>query len=156
MRKAVVSTPAGINGLPLTPGRDVIVAATGPEMAQAIRSLFEDPSRRQTLEAEARRTVERDFDWNAIVRRQAAMYTNLRLNRPPGGDERSSSSASFSPGDLRTVRSRLEARLQTRRARNKHFGNTLTTSFWRLVETHGIPALGIITGRQPRRARFRV
>lgn len=37
MRKAVVSTPAGINGLPLTPGRDVIVAATGPEMAQAIR-----------------------------------------------------------------------------------------------------------------------
>ncbi|MCC6343684.1 MAG: glycosyltransferase [Bryobacterales bacterium] len=83
MRKAVVSTPAGINGLPLTPGRDVIVAATGPEMAQAIRSLFEDPSRRQALEAEARRTVERDFDWNAIARRQAAMYTNLRLNRPP-------------------------------------------------------------------------
>ncbi len=42
--------------------------------------LFEDPARRQALEAEARHTVERDFDWNSIARRQAGMYANLRLN----------------------------------------------------------------------------
>ncbi|MCC6365167.1 MAG: glycosyltransferase [Bryobacterales bacterium] len=79
MRKAVVSTPAGINGLLLTSGRDVIVTGSGKEMAQAIRLLFEDPARRQALETEARRTVERDFDWNSIAHRQAGIYTNLSL-----------------------------------------------------------------------------
>ncbi len=36
MGKAIVSTPAGVNGLDLQAGKDVIVAATGEEMAAAI------------------------------------------------------------------------------------------------------------------------
>ncbi|MBI4907596.1 MAG: glycosyltransferase [Acidobacteria bacterium] len=81
MRKAIVSTPAGINGLDLTNGRDVIVVETGAAMAAAIRALMEDPAGRRKLEAEARLTVERDFDWRAIARHQAALYHDL-LNRP--------------------------------------------------------------------------
>ena len=34
----------------------------------------------------------------------------------------------------------------------KEFGNTLTTSFWRLVETLDIPALGVV-GKHPHHER---
>lgn len=77
MRKAIVSTPAGINGLDLENGRDVIVTPTGIEMSAAIRSLMLDPDRRRALEDQARLTVEREFDWNEIGRRQSALYRRL-------------------------------------------------------------------------------
>jgi glycosyltransferase involved in cell wall biosynthesis/GT2 family glycosyltransferase len=77
MGKAIVSTPAGINGLDLYPGRDVMVTQTGAEMANAILGLFEDPERRRALEREARETVERDFDWDAIAQKQRQIYTEL-------------------------------------------------------------------------------
>lgn len=77
MGKAIVSTPDGIHGLDLHPGRDVIVASTAAEMADAIGELFENPSMRQSLEREARRTVERDFDWDVIAERQTELYREL-------------------------------------------------------------------------------
>jgi GT2 family glycosyltransferase/glycosyltransferase involved in cell wall biosynthesis len=77
MGKAIVSTPAGINGLELTPGKDVIVTLSGPEMARAIRTLFENGRRRQAIEAEARRTAESRFDWNAIASEQRRLYEEL-------------------------------------------------------------------------------
>src|SRR6202011_2414440 len=40
MGKAIVSTPAGINGLDLSAGHDVVVVKTGAEMAEAIRGLL--------------------------------------------------------------------------------------------------------------------
>ncbi len=81
MRKAIVSTPAGINGLDLAEGRDVIVTRTGEEMAGAIRALFDDPARRRALEQQTRITVEREFDWAKIGRRQAELYERLRVRR---------------------------------------------------------------------------
>ena len=77
MGRAIVSTPAGINGLDLNPGSDVIVVETGAEMAREILSLFADPAKRKRIEAAARRTVERDFDWDRIAERQAGLYRNL-------------------------------------------------------------------------------
>jgi glycosyltransferase involved in cell wall biosynthesis len=78
MGKAIVSTPAGVNGLhELESGRDVIVAGTGREMAAAIASLFADPARRRQLELAARRTAEEKFDWDAIAVVQAAIYREL-------------------------------------------------------------------------------
>ena len=77
MGKAIVSTPAGINGLDLSPGRDVIVADTGGEMARAILDLLETPARRANLEREARLTVEREYDWDVIARRQKQLYEEL-------------------------------------------------------------------------------
>jgi glycosyltransferase involved in cell wall biosynthesis len=77
MGKAVVSTPAGINGLDLNPGTDVMIANTGAEMARAILDLLENPERRQAMEREARLTVERTFDWDVIARRQKQLYEEL-------------------------------------------------------------------------------
>jgi glycosyltransferase involved in cell wall biosynthesis len=76
MGKAVVSTPAGINGLDLDAG-DVAVADSAVEMAQAIAGLIADPSRRRLLESHARATAERRFDWDSIARRQRELYQSL-------------------------------------------------------------------------------
>ncbi|HUH62478.1 MAG TPA: glycosyltransferase, partial [Terracidiphilus sp.] len=77
MGKAIVSTPAGVNGLDLDPGRNVLVTPTPDEMARAIAGLFEDIALREKLEREARRTVERDFDWDKIAARQSELYNRL-------------------------------------------------------------------------------
>jgi glycosyltransferase involved in cell wall biosynthesis len=77
MGKAVVSTPAGINGLDLNPGVDVMIANTGTEMARAILELIENPAQRQSMERQARLTVERSFNWDVIAGRQKQLYEEL-------------------------------------------------------------------------------
>lgn len=77
MGKAIVSTPAGVHGLGLHPGRDILVTETAEQMAEAIAALIENPAQRETLEREARRSVEQDFDWDAIVARQEELYRRL-------------------------------------------------------------------------------
>jgi GT2 family glycosyltransferase/glycosyltransferase involved in cell wall biosynthesis len=77
MGKAIVSTPAGINGLDLDAGSDVMVAESGAAMAQAIRELIENPEKRRTIERQARLTVEHKFDWDAIAGQQKEMYEQL-------------------------------------------------------------------------------
>ena len=74
MAKAIVSTPAGVNGLDLEPGRDFVLAATAPEMAAAIRNLLDHPAVRGRIEAAARARVEREFGWDTIVGQQVELY----------------------------------------------------------------------------------
>lgn len=77
MGKAIVSTAAGINGLDLHPGQDVLVTGTAEEMAKAIARLVADPDRRKQLENHARRTAVEEFGWDRIAERQAALYRSL-------------------------------------------------------------------------------
>jgi GT2 family glycosyltransferase len=77
MGKAIVSTPAGINGLDLSPGMDVVVTGTAAEMALAIRNLIENPAQRETIEHQARLTVERRFDWDEIAKTQKQLFDDL-------------------------------------------------------------------------------
>ncbi|MDX1980992.1 MAG: glycosyltransferase [Bryobacteraceae bacterium] len=77
MGKAVVSTPAGINGLDLAPGRDVVVATSGEQMVEEIKRLLEDGEERRRLGERARERVARDFGWEQIGRRQAELYFSL-------------------------------------------------------------------------------
>ncbi len=77
MGKAIVSTSAGINGLDLNPGKDVIIADTAAALADAILELFENPVKRHALELQARLTVESAFGWDAIARKQTLMYERL-------------------------------------------------------------------------------
>lgn len=77
MGKAIVSTPAGVNGLDLEAGSDYLEGQTGTELADAILALFADPDRRRSLEQHARATVERRFDWDVVAREQAALYRKL-------------------------------------------------------------------------------
>src|SRR6202042_250596 len=65
MGKAIVSTSAGINGLALAAGSDVVVADSAEGMADAITRLLEHPEERSALEQHARLTVEKQFGWDA-------------------------------------------------------------------------------------------
>ena len=78
MQKVVVATPAGINGLDLTDGIDVIVRRTGAELAAAIEELLSNPGRRKTMEQAARRTAEERYGWDRIGEEQVAVYHRLR------------------------------------------------------------------------------
>ena len=77
MGKAVVSTPAGVNGLDLAPGSDYLLANGAQEMAAHIETLFTDAAARRRIESVARGRVERDFGWDAIARRQSALYRDI-------------------------------------------------------------------------------
>jgi len=77
MKKAIVSTPAGINGLDLRDGHDVLVAETGAGMAAAIRRLIEQPEERRRLEENARRSAEEEYGWDRIGRTQSELYRAL-------------------------------------------------------------------------------
>jgi len=77
MGKAIVSTPAGVNGLDLDPDREVIVAHTGAGMSQRILELFGNPAKRHSLERNARERVESGFDWDVIARKQKLLYEEL-------------------------------------------------------------------------------
>jgi glycosyltransferase involved in cell wall biosynthesis len=77
MGKAVVSTPAGVNGLDLTPGEDFVLVHTAREMAAAIEKLLAAPADRAHIEAAARSRVERDYSWDTIARAQSALYREL-------------------------------------------------------------------------------
>jgi GT2 family glycosyltransferase/glycosyltransferase involved in cell wall biosynthesis len=76
MGKAVVSTPAGVNGLDLAPGRDFVLAGSAEEFADAIAALLADAARRISFEQAARQTALR-YDWRGIAARQSDLYTRL-------------------------------------------------------------------------------
>jgi glycosyltransferase involved in cell wall biosynthesis len=79
--RPVVSTPAGVNGLDLTPGRDFVLVRTGAEMAEAITRLFTSPDGCRRLAAAGRKRVEESYGWDEIARRQTELYRELSL--PP-------------------------------------------------------------------------
>lgn len=77
MGKAIVSTEAGIHGLELERGADVVVADSAEAMADAITLLLETPAERAVIEKHARETVERVYGWDAISREQKKLYESL-------------------------------------------------------------------------------
>jgi glycosyltransferase involved in cell wall biosynthesis/GT2 family glycosyltransferase len=106
MGRAIVSTPAGVNGLDLQPGRDFVLAQTAAEMAAAIANLLDHPDQRRVIEAAARQRVEREFGWDEIARSQASLYRRLfgesglraaagvrDVQKPEGGSSATSSPA---------------------------------------------------------------
>ncbi len=77
MGKAIVTTPAGINGLELVDGRDVVIANTGAAMAAAIARLIDTPKERKALGRAARRTAGEQYGWDRIGQTQAELYRTL-------------------------------------------------------------------------------
>jgi sugar transferase (PEP-CTERM/EpsH1 system associated) len=67
MGKAVVSTTIGAEGLPVTSGRDVVIADDPAQFAQAVVGLIRDGAARRRIETEARRLVVERYDWSAVA-----------------------------------------------------------------------------------------
>jgi glycosyltransferase involved in cell wall biosynthesis len=79
--KAVVSTGIGAEGLALTPGRDVVVADTAAEFADAVRALLADRGQAERVGRAARALVEARYAWSACLAPIEALYASLA---PPG------------------------------------------------------------------------
>jgi glycosyltransferase involved in cell wall biosynthesis len=67
MAKAVVSTTVGAEGLPVTSGRDIVIADEPTRFAQAVIHMIRDVDARQRIEREARRLVVEKYDWSAVA-----------------------------------------------------------------------------------------
>lgn len=66
MRKAVVSTSIGYEGLSLVPGKHLIVVDQPEEIAQAVITLLNNTEMRRTLGSAGRVLVESEYSWQRI------------------------------------------------------------------------------------------
>jgi glycosyltransferase involved in cell wall biosynthesis len=76
MGRAVVATPAGINGLDLSEESGVAVGRTAAELADWIHQLSADDKLRRKFERAARSTALKS-DWREIGKRQSDLYRSL-------------------------------------------------------------------------------
>jgi GT2 family glycosyltransferase/glycosyltransferase involved in cell wall biosynthesis len=81
MGRAVVATPAGINGLDLSAESSVAVGRTAGELAGLIEKLSADPELRRKYE-QAARTTALAFDWREIGKRQSELYRSIQRQSP--------------------------------------------------------------------------
>lgn len=77
MGKAIVSTEAGIHGLELERGADVLVSDDPQQLAALLNRLLESPAERQSLEQHARARAERVYGWPAMANVQKQLYREL-------------------------------------------------------------------------------
>ena len=68
MSRAVVSTTVGAEGLPVTPGRDIVIADDPERFAEAVVHLIRDTEARRGIESAARQLVVDRYDWAAVAR----------------------------------------------------------------------------------------
>jgi sugar transferase (PEP-CTERM/EpsH1 system associated) len=74
MSRAIVSTSLGCEGFPVENGRELVIADSPRQFADAVVALLRDPSRRAELGAAARAFVQA-YDWKNIIPRMEAVYT---------------------------------------------------------------------------------
>jgi glycosyltransferase involved in cell wall biosynthesis len=67
MGKAVVSTTIGAEGLPVTPGRDIVIADEPARFAEAAVRLLRHDAERHRIELAARQLVVERYDWSAVA-----------------------------------------------------------------------------------------
>jgi glycosyltransferase involved in cell wall biosynthesis len=64
--KAIVSTTIGAEGLPVHPGKDILLADEPNGFAEAVIELLQNISRRECLERSARNLVESRYSWRSV------------------------------------------------------------------------------------------
>jgi glycosyltransferase involved in cell wall biosynthesis len=77
MRKALVSTAVGVEGIPLEDGREFLLATSPEAFADRVLELLADPARRVALGCAGRARVERDFAWPRIGEALAQIYREV-------------------------------------------------------------------------------
>jgi sugar transferase (PEP-CTERM/EpsH1 system associated) len=66
MEKPVISTTIGAEGLPLTDGRELLLADTAEAFAAAVVSVLRDAAKARSLSARAAETVREKFSWDKV------------------------------------------------------------------------------------------
>lgn len=66
MGKAIVSTTIGAEGLPVTDGKEILIADSPESFAHTVVSLLRQPEQRRQLGLSARRLVEQKYSWSIV------------------------------------------------------------------------------------------
>lgn len=82
MDKPVVSTRVGAEGLPLTDGREIVLADTPEEFAAAVVRLLENPAEAQALGRRAGARVRAEMGWPRAAARFEAIAAAVAERRP--------------------------------------------------------------------------
>jgi len=77
MGRAVVASPAALEGLDVEPAVEVIEAQPPEAWQRQILDLLQNDARRQDVERAARRRVERDYTWSARLKPLVDLCTDL-------------------------------------------------------------------------------
>ena len=108
--RAIVSTPAGCQGLGLEDGREVAIAGLGSCFADAIIGLLTNRTLCEHMGREARLCAERRFGWDAIAREALDSYERLvPLTRSYEGDWRNERQALLRPRKLQPLLQKPES-----------------------------------------------
>jgi sugar transferase (PEP-CTERM/EpsH1 system associated) len=81
MGKAVVSTTVGAEGLPISHGRDILIADQPERFAAAVVRLLRDAEERGRLETAARQLVVERYDWSAVSHELEEALMEIRSGR---------------------------------------------------------------------------
>ena len=75
---ALVTTALAAEGIDLVDGQSALYAQTPAAFAAAIVRLLNDSAARARIGDAGRRVVERDYDWQQVGARLAALYAEVR------------------------------------------------------------------------------
>ncbi len=82
MGRAVVSTSIGAEGLPVTHGKDIVIADDPAHFAGAVVTLIRDTHKRRQIETAARRLVVDHYDWAAVAHDFDTALSHARDQEP--------------------------------------------------------------------------
>ena len=78
--EAIVTTTVGLEGIKAEPGREVLVADSPQEFAEAVISLLEKFELRKEIARSGRNLVERDYDWQVVLQGMDEIYQGIGVN----------------------------------------------------------------------------
>ncbi len=70
----IVSTTIGAEGIAYADGRDIVIADTAPDFAQAVIGLLQEPERAAQLGQHGRATLEAEYDWRKTYQQWDEIY----------------------------------------------------------------------------------
>jgi glycosyltransferase involved in cell wall biosynthesis len=76
-----IATPLALQGLRVTPGRELLVGTTAQELAERLLRVLGDDECRERLGHAARRYVLREHDWGSVANSYQDVYRELQANR---------------------------------------------------------------------------
>lgn len=77
MKMAVVSTTIGCEGLDVENDKNILIADDPGDFAEAVTELIRNPKKRRQIGDEARKLVEKSYDWSSIAKLQDHVYKEL-------------------------------------------------------------------------------
>ena len=80
LKKCIISTSIGCEGIALTHKKNIWIANTPQEIAHAIVFLTQNPQIKNQLAEEGLDFVQKNYDWNQLVQNFEAVYEQLLKN----------------------------------------------------------------------------